>query len=387
MKKSTSLTEIVSILVLSMGTMIVISAGSNKLAENYAREERQGNCLVINAKSELMEGLPNCSFNEKIPETDWIHYQFNECGDRTPVSCRNQDSDAYRVVIIGSSISMGARVEESETMAHFLPVELSHDFNRPVEVYDAGIDYGTPAAWESKIQRVVKLKPKLILWPVSSWDLDNASLVIGVKLSQQHAGVGGELARVKTLMKDYSLTDLIQMGFHESPVMKVLRTYVYREATPTAYVNFYLKGSEKETGFLKAHWSPIWEKNLADFVAAYARVSATARAEHIPLVVTLIPNRAQSIMIADRDVPVGYDPYLIDRKIKNIVVQSGDTYLDILPMYRSVERPDLGYLPVDGHPNAVGQELFSKMIAAKLEKTEFSGHILPSGTDVGISKE
>jgi hypothetical protein len=71
-------------------------------------------------------------------------------------------------------------------------------------------------------------------------------------------------------------------------------------------------------------------------------------------------------MISTREWPAGFDPYKMDNELRTIVVNHGGTYIDILPDYRNIPNPAQGYLPVDGHPNAEGHAMISRMLAEEL---------------------
>jgi hypothetical protein len=86
----------------------------------------------------------------------------------------------------------------------------------------------------------------------------------------------------------------------------------------------------------------------------------------VPLVVTLVPNRAQAAMISMGEWPAGYDPYKLDNELRSIIEKQGGTYIDILPDYRTIASPEQGYFTVDGHPNADGHALIARFLAREL---------------------
>jgi hypothetical protein len=66
------------------------------------------------------------------------------------------------------------------------------------------------------------------------------------------------------------------------------------------------------------------------------------------------------------DWPGGFDPYKLDNDLRSIVVSHGGTYVDILPGFRAIPNPQLGYYAIDGHPNAAGHATITRLLSEKL---------------------
>jgi hypothetical protein len=132
------------------------------------------------------------------------------------------------------------------------------------------------------------------------------------------------------------------------------------------YVKSYLRRGDDDTGFLQAHLSPQWQSYLQAFDADAARVEAQAKTAGVPLVVVLVPNRAQAAMISMGEWPAGYDPYKLDDELRSIIVSHGGIYADILPGFRTIPNPEQYYFPVDGHPNAEGHAIIANLLAKAL---------------------
>ena len=120
-----------------------------------------------------------------------------------------------------------------------------------------------------------------------------------------------------------------------------------------------------DAGFLRAEPSPEWQARMQHFDAYFKDIEAQAKAARVPLVVVLVPNRAQAAMISMNEWPAGYDPYALDRKVSEIVTGRGAYYLDILPDFRNIPNPEQDYYPIDGHPSADGNALITRLLARK----------------------
>jgi hypothetical protein len=105
---------------------------------------------------------------------------------------------------------------------------------------------------------------------------------------------------------------------------------------------------------------------LRQFDSDTDELARQARSARVPLVVTLVPNRAQAAMISMGEWPAGFDPYKLNDDMRAIVTRHGGIYIDLLPEYRTVINPEQGYYPVDGHPNSDGHAMISRMLVKEL---------------------
>src|ERR1035438_6007855 len=83
------------------------------------------NCLVKNGSSSAVRAIPNSVCLEKPLEGDVIEYKFNSCGHRAGMECGPKPPGTYRIVMVGSSFALGARMAREKTFAALLPEELS----------------------------------------------------------------------------------------------------------------------------------------------------------------------------------------------------------------------------------------------------------------------
>jgi hypothetical protein len=80
-----------------------------------------------------------------------------------------------------------------------------------------------------------------------------------------------------------------------------------------------------------------------------------------------VPDRTQAALISmTGECPKGFDPYKVGKEVSSIIVSHGGTYLDILPEFRTIPNPQLGYFALDGHPNAFGHAMIARFLTNKL---------------------
>jgi hypothetical protein len=152
--------------------------------------------------------------------------------------------------------------------------------------------------------------------------------------------------------------------FDDSRTAYMLQHFLYE--SPSIYVRYSLSGPDEFAGYLKAVPSAGWQARLRAFDADVASVQAQATAAGVPLAVVTIPSLPQADMIAMGEWPAGYDPFELDDELRSIVVSHGAAYIDIFPGFRTISNPGQYFLPVDGHPNAGGHAIISRLLADEL---------------------
>jgi hypothetical protein len=120
--------------------------------------------------------IPNSVCWEKTGESRLTEYRFNNCGHRTGMECGPKPPGTYRIVMVGSSIAMGAWVPREKTFAALLPMELSRRTGRKIELYNESIAAETPNANALRFDDVLAVEPDLILWVITPWDVQNRRL-------------------------------------------------------------------------------------------------------------------------------------------------------------------------------------------------------------------
>jgi hypothetical protein len=276
--------------------------------------------------------------------------------------------------MVGSSLGMGLGVPEEQTFGALLPKELSRRTGNKVELYNESCTWEVPHIVDMRFNEVLVAKPDMILWVITSWDIENASLVLPDDYSSQvveknpsapnePAGVAARFwHRINSVFDARSLRDAIRDRSNQAQTIILLRHYLWQSQS------LYMQDSLRGLGanYLMAEPSAQWQSHLHQFDSYAAEIESKARAEGVPLVAVLIPERPHAAMISTREWPAGFDPYKMDNELRTIVVNHGGTYIDILPDYRNIPNPAQGYLPVDGHPNAEGHAMISRMLAEEL---------------------
>jgi hypothetical protein len=330
-----------------------------------------GSCFVMDPATGV-RGVPNCVFLEEKIEIQPVEYRLNSCGHHASMDCGPKAPDIYRIVMTGSSFAEGADVPIEKTFGTLLPAELSRQTGRKVELYNEAMSFRGPLNVGARFNEILAAQPSAILWILTPHDIEDVwlgydpqetlSFAERVRAQVKQASTKRPLPDAALDMLRISRASLATLwGKTASGVL--MMHFLYRN--PIEYVKFYLMGGVS-TRFLQERPDPEWQYYLRQFNNSAAYVEDQAKAAGVPLVAVLVPNRAQAAMISMGQWPAGYDPYKLDNELRTIITSHGGVYIDILPDLRAVPHAEQGYLPVDGHPNADGHALLTKLLAKEL---------------------
>jgi hypothetical protein len=352
---------------LSLLTMCLL-AGSAELfgRRMYARLPYVGeNCLVMNDPLDGARGTPNCVIWEKIPEGTPTEYRFNSSGYRNNADFGPKPAGIFRIVMVGTSVAAGFRVAQGQTVAGLLPAELSRRTGHKVEVYNEALPWRMPSSIARNFHEALASNPDMILWLVSPLDIAPPSWLMGGHEASSATPQAGAWGLIKTAFDTESLNASIATIFSHTRTAILVKDFLYK--SPSQYVQASLMGTDYKKEFLQSESSAEWNKELQEFDKSAASIEGQARKAGIPIVVVFVPDRTQAALIAmTGEWPKGLDPYKVGHEVRSIVVSHGGTYIDILPDFRTVPNPQLGYFALDGHPNAFGQAMIARFLTQKL---------------------
>jgi hypothetical protein len=211
------------------------------------------------------------------------------------------------------------------------------------------------------MKEVLAEQPDLILMVLSSWDIENASvLVFEQPLKDRNPSIS-------TIIKTEPLPKLpiriVEALGKQSKAVFWLRHLLLGSQSQLVAATLHKQGS---AGFLKSDFDAAWRDHLHEFDAQFARIASSAAASKVPISVVYIPDHAQAAMVWMGTWPNGYDPYKLDHELNSIVRSHGGTYLDILPGFQRFPNPGSSYLPIDGHPDGNAHEVISELLAGAL---------------------
>jgi hypothetical protein len=370
-------------------------------------------CMVFNDRSTGPRGIPNSVCWENNLESQPVEYRFDSCGYRSGMECGAKPAGTYRIVLVGSSVAFGAWVPRENTFAAVLPAELSRRTGRTIDVYNEGIIWKTPRNLPLAFNQIMAAHPDMILWVIGPWELEHLAETgpsqevpppppsqpdppfFGAASSDSASAsepgfLGHTRYRIKQAFAEKSLAAtaselvdvagnllLSQYNAKLGPTVDRLLASMPHDERIRVFFQHYLYQSEsqyikatlmdrQETEFLLENPGPGWQSRMDQFDRYAADVELKAKAAGVPFVTVLLPTRAQAAMISMGEWPAGYDPYKVGAEVQAVITRHGGTYIDILPEFRSVPGPEMGYFPVDGHLNAEGHATAGRLLAKSL---------------------
>lgn len=342
-------------------TIGILGGGARFIADRATAHSKQvvGTCIQQSG-SGPRHGVPNSVCIEKSSSGQLVEYRFNACGDRSPFDCGQKPEGIYRIVLIGSSIPMGWDVSEPDSLAERLLADLSRSTHRRVEVYNSAMEGsgGSPDTLANRMPRTMALRPDLILWVISSWDIDPE------KIKAQDKAAQGGLAGSRMLGR----------VFGKFRIASILTEFLFR--SQSVYMSAYLKNI-REAARLQENSISEEDGRLLLFASDAKTIIGQAKAAGVPVVATFLPNRAEADLFTMSPRPVGIDPYRLNNDVRNVIVSSGATYVDAVTELQLAPNLDGLYDQLGYHLNGEGHAVLTQILAKALkggEVPELSTH-------------
>lgn len=369
--------RIAAILLVAVATLIVLAAVSEGAARLLFRQSATSTmtCLVVTDRASGVRALPGSSCRQQIFESPLVDYRFNDCGFRTPQPCRPAPVGTYRIVLIGSSVGYGMHVAQPLGFAARLGPILSGRTGRPVDVFNESMQWGMPAGVALRTDAMLRPHPDMVLWALTPFDIENVRLILpylpGVQDELSLPAKAGstppaEPARGLTSIPGRAWRRLTA-ELADTRTVFMLQHFLYR--SQSQYLSHTL-AQGASVDYLRVPTPAPLQDNLAVFAEMLGRVAARARAAGVPLVVTLLPSRAQAIMLSNRRWDSGYDPDQLGRLLRRIAEAKGARYVDMTPGLEAI--PDAGqlYFSVDEHLPPAGHRMLAELLANALIRAD-----------------
>ena len=215
------------------GTAILLVGGAELAARLIFTQSMTGteHCVVLNDPTTGARGIPNSVCYEKAPETPNIELKFNSCGHRAGMECGPKPARIYRIVMTGSSLPMGERVQQQESFAALLPAALSQKTGRAVELYNESMFWGYTHSVTLRFKDVLAARPDLILWVITPGDVERSALVLPTTDEVGRWASKSQAERIWLMLKDALATKsgmtLITDLSERSRAVFMLRHFLY----------------------------------------------------------------------------------------------------------------------------------------------------------------
>jgi hypothetical protein len=344
------------------------------------------NCFATNDPTGDASVKPNSVCWEQTAESNLkAEYRFNSRGHRAGTELDPKPPGTYRIVLIGSSITQGLFVPREKTFAALLPEELSLVTGRKVEVYNeatGGEFRGGPYPTQNSadhFDQVLAAEPDLILWVITPTDIMNAESKENAESTDLRAlqadprSVTGSAKprsfwnKITASIAKGTFGERLKSRWEETRTSVVLKHLLIAMESQDEYIKSYLR-NEDNANFLKTEPDSKWQMQLQLFDAELVEITGLAKNARVPLAAVFVPNRPQAAMLSHGHWPTGYDPFKLEGEVRDSILNHGGRFIDILGDFRRIPGPERDYFPVDGHPDAQGHAIISRLLAWELTR-------------------
>jgi hypothetical protein len=279
--------------------------------------------------------------------------------------------------MIGGSLAYGLGVNREQTFAALLPKQLSLATGRNIELYNEGqlwgFGYGK-ITLNFHMRDVMAARPDLILWIISPSEIvsDGPAFVDieGPKVNPKESSVPRTPRNLRELfwtnlkadLASKSASNTLRAILNKSRSVLLLRHLFYQ--SNSLYLKASLAGGNGE--LLSAGSSEKMQVRMQHLGVLAGDIEAQAKLANVPLVAVLVPHREQAALISGRGLPDGFDPFKLDDAIRAVLASHGAIPMDICRGFSSIPESEQYFFPVDGHPDAQGHAIISKLLAKEL---------------------
>jgi hypothetical protein len=350
-------------------TVLVCFLATEVVARHYFAQGAEGNCLVRDAQIGY-RFKSHCTMRQKIAESPWIMYQFNECGYRSKEPCGPKPPGTTRIVLLGSSTAEGYLVNYDETFAVRAQRRLGQDYGHPFEIQNLGREECFPICVSKRMDEAMQLRPDLLVLALSPVDIQHLDPAEMQDRDKPMAPLGNpDMAPVKI-----SALKKVQVFLSQSYAVTAIQYFLYQNAS--TFIRLYLHGGDS-TAYIRTPLSPAWMKRFDAFDLLLGEMTQRARTAQVPLVVMEMPSLAQGSLLSMDKQPQGVDAGVFDAELKRIAASHGVQFIDVLDAFQHGPKANRLFYVINGHVNGAGSALASDALVEQLEQQQsptLAGH-------------
>lgn len=288
---------------------------------------------------------PMCTSYTKLWEGPWVTQHFNACGYRTAESCAPRPLSSLRVVVVGSSTSRGALVNYDQSFAARASAALSAKCGGVVDFQNLGSEPPDVDRIDLRMPEALALKPSAIVMTIGSFDL--------VHLKDPPPTAEGAAPP-----EHFNLRGVVAM-LRESRLFLLMQYHLYSD--PSFQIRAFLLNGDP-ADYVRRPLSPAWRKRVADIGDLLGRITAQTAADHVPVLLFYVPERAHVALGRLPSDPPGVDPFILGEALEKVAARHDVHFVDATRTFALV--PDfqsLFYL-TDGHPKEGGHAALAGLV-------------------------
>jgi hypothetical protein len=371
--------DIVILPLLSLLTIAACLMVSEAATRRYFVYKSKDSCEIDSANVSSRH-LPNCTTRLKAAEGPWVTNQYNECGYRTKEPCGPKPRGSIRIALLGSSASEGLFVAYDQTFAARAASDITRISGCTVEIQNLGRAGCDPVCVYHQTGEALALKPDILILAIDPYDIRHLDLaqmpyrnmtVLPRQTADPTADVYDPLMNVKAFIaRSTSIVAAEHFLFQNTSI----------------YDRIYLHYKDN-ADYLRAPFSPLWEKRLAAFEVLLTEMARKSNAAHVPIVLIETPSLPQLALARENNLPAGVDPNAFNERLMQISSQLGVQYVDGSAAFQHAPELNKLFYVTDGHLNGEGHAYVSRELVEQLSKVQYSvllgSHETHRQTDAG----
>jgi hypothetical protein len=344
---------------LVLATILVMTAASEVVTREVFTESGGESC-----GSDTTAGVPrmrpNCVSHRKAAEGPPVENTYNDCGYRTPQSCRLKPPDALRVALAGTSTAEGFKVPYKETFAARLTEELGVACGRNVEFQNMGIAGSSPLDVYRRMDEALAMNADLVMLVFTAWDLKERIDPAKLAARDEPEPVAPPTPAPPAARDDNrSIIARLSDLSVNSRALLAAQHYLFQDRA--TYVRMYMLHGD-DAGYLRPPYTSSWEARLADFDLLFGGMARRAHERCVPMLLVLAPSSIQVALRPADMASYGADPFAIGRRMNEIAARHGASFVDTLADFARTPSPEQLFYPVDGHIDGAGSAVFANAL-------------------------
>jgi lysophospholipase L1-like esterase len=292
----------------------------------YERVEGIGHAFKPGYQGTMYKGIS--SGGQEIPVS------INSLGMRGPDMTKEKPPGTKRVLVVGDSFAFGYLLPNDASMPTLLEGLLDQKGLGDVQVINGGVPgFGIVDAAGLVEHRGLELQPDILVVAASPGDIADA----GVRTDHDKTGGGSRVridrAALFTLVRTSAIMEFMQylgfVGIHMMDPKLSLQSGLHAKVPPASI-------------------QEAWNR----YAGPFGELAKSAREHDLPLVLLSYPGELELFS----------DNTTVRDRWKELAAENGVTFVDVLPAMKERRLDDL-YLPADGHPSKLGNQIVAEKLA------------------------
>jgi len=275
--------------------------------------------------------------------------EVNSMGLREPESPISTGDEAYRVIVLGDSVTFGRGVDLEETFPKILERKLNRQAGKPVHIYNLGVEsYNTVAEFRYLKDVFDRLKPHLVIFEFTAGN-DTILTELGLSVNQF-----APIRWIKDILRHLYSYDWLASKFYSI----IYRFYMPAQAT----------GDSDQQLIQRLSWdNALFDesfKGWQECKRAFEDIAQFGRAKSVPIIFALQVNNIK-LTTKEKDDPW----YPVVRKLREALAEAGiEKVVLIDEAFRSYagREQKLWIRPQDSHFSVLAHELTAELLYEKM---------------------